>query len=66
MKSLTTILLTLLMSMGAWAEERLEMYVYHHGETQEYSEMQDALDDFKLEHDELMEEFSEWFEDAKV
>jgi hypothetical protein len=47
-------------------EQRLEMYVYHHGETQEYLEMQDALDDFKLEHDELMEEFSEWFEDAKV
>ena len=47
-------------------EERLEMYVYHHRETQEYLEMQDALDDFKLEHDELMEEFSEWFEDAKV
>jgi len=47
-------------------EQRLEVYVYHHGETQEYLEMQDALDDFKLEHDELMEEFSEWFEDAKV
>ena len=47
-------------------EQRLEMYVYHHGETREYLEMQDALDDFKLEHDELMEEFSEWFEDAKV
>jgi len=47
-------------------EQRLEMYVYHHGETREYVEMQDALDDFKLEHDELMEEFSEWFEDAKV
>jgi hypothetical protein len=48
------------MSMGAWAEERLEMYVYHHGETQEYSEMQDALDDFMLEHDELIDEFREW------
>jgi len=47
-------------------EQRLEMYVYHHRETREYLEMQDALDDFKLEHDELMEEFSEWFEDAKV
>lgn len=47
-------------------EQRLEMYEYHHGETKEYLEMQDALDDFKLEHDELMEEFSEWFENAKV
>ena len=47
-------------------EERLEMYVYHHRETQEYLEMQDALDDFKLEHDELMEEFSEWFEALKM
>jgi hypothetical protein len=24
------------------------------------------LDIMKLEHDELMEEFSEWFEDAKI
>jgi hypothetical protein len=47
-------------------EERLEMYVYHHGETQEYLEVQDALDDFKLEHDELIDEFREWFENAKV
>ena len=47
-------------------EQRLEMYVYHHGETREYLEMQDALDDFKLEHDELMEEFSEWFEALKM
>lgn len=47
-------------------EQRLEMYVYHHGETQEYIDMQDALDDFKLEHEELMEEFHEWLEDAKV
>ena len=47
-------------------EQRLEMYVYHHGETQEYEEMQDALDDFKLGHEELMEEFSEWFEALKM
>jgi hypothetical protein len=42
------------------------MYVYHHGETQEYLEVQDALDDFKLEHDELIDEFREWFENTKV
>ena len=42
------------------------MYIYHHGQTQDYLDMQDALDDFKLEHEELMEEFHEWFEDAKV
>lgn len=47
-------------------EQRLEMYDYHHGQTQDYLDMQDALDDFKLEHEELMEEFHEWFEDAKV
>tara|TARA_B100000963_G_C22277583_1_gene515670 strand:- start:126 stop:452 length:327 start_codon:yes stop_codon:yes gene_type:complete len=47
-------------------EQRLEMYVYHHGETQEYEDMQNALDDFKFEHEELMEEFHEWLEDAKV
>ena len=47
-------------------EQRLEMYDYHHGETQEYMDMQDALDDFKLEHEELMEEFSEWFEALKM
>lgn len=47
-------------------EQRLEMYVYHHGQTQDYLDMQNALDDFKLEHEELMEEFHEWFEDAKV
>ena len=47
-------------------EQRLEMYIYHHGQTQDYLDMQDALDDFKLEHEELMEEFHEWFEDAKV
>ena len=47
-------------------EQRLEIYVSHNGETQEYVDMQNALDDFKLEHEELMEEFHEWFEDAKV
>ena len=47
-------------------EQRLEMYDYHHGQTQEYIDMQDALDDFKLEHEELMEEFHEWLEDVKV
>ena len=47
-------------------EQRLEMYDYHHGETQEYIDLHDALDDFKLEHEELMEEFHEWFEDVKV
>ena len=47
-------------------EQRLEMYVYHHGETQEYIDMQDALDDFKVDHEELMEEFCEWLEDAKI
>ena len=47
-------------------EQRLEMYVYHHGETLEWVDMQNALDDFKLEHEELMEEFHEWLEDAKV
>ena len=47
-------------------EQRLEMYIYHHGQTQDYLGMQDALDDFKLEHEELMEEFHEWYEDAKV
>jgi hypothetical protein len=47
-------------------EQRLEVFVYHHGETQEYIDMQDALDNFKLKHKELMEKFHEWFEDAKV
>ena len=47
-------------------EQRLEMYIYHHGQTQDYLDMQDALDDFKLEHEELMEKFHEWFEDVKV
>ena len=47
-------------------EQRLEVYVYHHGETLEWVDMQNALDDFKLEHEELMEEFHEWLEDAKV
>ena len=47
-------------------EQRLEMYIYHHGQTQDYLDMQNALDDFKLEHEELMEEFHEWYEDAKV
>ena len=47
-------------------ERRLEIYIYHHGQTQNYLDMQDALDDFKLEHEELMEEFHEWYEDAKV
>lgn len=47
-------------------EQRLEMYIYHHGQTQDYLDMQDALDDFKLEHEELMEEFHEWYEDAKI
>lgn len=47
-------------------EQRLEIYIYHHGQTQDYLDMQDALDDFKLEHEELMEEFHEWYEDAKI
>ena len=47
-------------------EQRLEMYIYHHGQTQDYLDMQDALDEFKLENDELMEEFDEWFEDVKA
>ncbi len=47
-------------------EQRLEMYIYHHGQTQDYLDMQDALDDFKLEHEELMEKFHEWLEDVKV
>ena len=47
-------------------EQRLEMYIYHHGQTQDYVDMQNALDDFRLEHEELMEEFHEWFEDEKV
>lgn len=47
-------------------EQRLEMYVYHHGQTQDYLDMRDALDEFKLENDELMEEFDEWYEDAMV
>ena len=47
-------------------EQRLEMYIYHHGQTQDYLDMQNALDDFRLEHEELMEEFHEWFEDEKV
>tara|TARA_Y100000816_G_scaffold98811_1_gene68811 strand:- start:528 stop:863 length:336 start_codon:yes stop_codon:yes gene_type:complete len=47
-------------------EQRLEMYIYHHGQTQDYLNMQNALDEFKLENDELMEEFDEWYKDAKV
>ena len=47
-------------------EQRLEMYIYHHGQTQDYLNMQNALDEFKLENDELMEEFDEWFEALKI
>ena len=47
-------------------EQRLEMYIYHHGQTQDYLNMQNALDEFKLENDELMEEFDEWYKDAMV
>ena len=47
-------------------EQRLEMYEYHHGETREYLNIKEALEDFMLEHDELMDEFREWFEDAKA
>tara|TARA_B100000886_G_scaffold330258_1_gene280510 strand:- start:1936 stop:2268 length:333 start_codon:yes stop_codon:yes gene_type:complete len=47
-------------------EQRLEMYIYHHEQTQDYLDMQNALDDFKLEHEELMEEFHDWLEDVKV
>ena len=47
-------------------EQRLEMYIYHHGQTKDYLDMHNALDVFKLENDELMGEFHEWFEDAKV
>ena len=47
-------------------EQRLEMYIYHHGQTQDYLDMQNALDDFKLENGELMEEFHKWLEGAKV
>ena len=47
-------------------EQRLEMYDYHHGETQEYLKVKEELDNFLSEHDELMNEFHYWFEDAKV
>ena len=47
-------------------EHRLEMFIHHHGQTQDYLDMQNALDDFKLENDELMEEFHKWLKEAKV
>ena len=47
-------------------EQRLEMYDYHHGETQEYLKVQEELDNFLTEHDELMNEFHYWLVDAKV
>ena len=47
-------------------EQRLEVFIYHHGQTQDYLDMQNALDDFKLENGELMEEFHKWLEEAKV
>ena len=47
-------------------EQRLEVFIYHHGQTQDYLDMQNALDDFKLENGELMEEFHKWLKEAKV
>lgn len=47
-------------------EQRLEMFVHHHGQTQDYLDMQNALDDFKLENGELLEEFHKWLKEAKV
>jgi hypothetical protein len=46
-------------------EQRLEVYEYHHGETKEYLKVKEALEGFMLEHDEMMDEFREWFEDAR-
>ena len=46
-------------------EQRLEMYEYHHGETKEYLKVKEALEGFMLEHNEMMDEFREWFEDAR-
>lgn len=47
-------------------EQRLEMFIHHHGQSQYYLDMQNALDDFKLENGELMEEFHKWLKEAKV
>ena len=47
-------------------ERRLGMYDYHHGETQEYLKVQEELDNFLTEHDELMNEFHYWLVDAKA
>tara|TARA_B100000674_G_scaffold357833_1_gene300814 strand:- start:976 stop:1314 length:339 start_codon:yes stop_codon:yes gene_type:complete len=47
-------------------EQRLKIFFYHHGETKEYINMHGALDNFKIEHEGLMEEFSEWFEAFKM
>ena len=47
-------------------EQRLEMYIYHHGETKEYLKVKEELDNFLTEHDELMNEFHYWLVDAKA
>ena len=47
-------------------EQRLKVFVYHHGKIQDYIDMKEALDNFKLKHHELMDEFHEWLEDAKT
>ena len=47
-------------------ERRLEMYEYHHGETKEYWIAKYDFEGFLNDNKELMLEYREWLEDAKV
>ena len=47
-------------------ERRLEMYEYHHGETKEYCIAKYDFEGFLLDNEELMYEYREWLEDARV
>ena len=47
-------------------ERRLEMYEYHHGETKEYWKAKYDYEGFLLDNEELIYEYREWLEDARV
>ena len=47
-------------------ERRLEMYKYHHGNTKEYWIAKYDFEGFLFDNKELMHEYREWLEDAKV
>jgi len=47
-------------------ERRLGMYEYHHGETKEYWIAKYDFEGFLLDNEELMHEYREWLENAKV